>query len=170
MVKISIKSGDLPQRERRDRKLRWFVRLNLLALGITAYLSYLHFKPSASTVCTINAYLDCDIVNKSIYAELWGIPVAILGFLTYLFLLLVAQKLLKGFAFTALHPALTFNRVSYLLWGVTAFGFLFSSYLTYVEIFILRAACIFCLAQYLILIINLFILSSLVKTLPQENS
>src|SRR3989338_8532030 len=165
MVTISIKSGDLPQKERRDSKLRWFTRLNLLGVAITAYLSYLHFKPSASTICTINEYLDCDIVNKSIYSELWGIPVALLGFLTYLFLLIVTRKLLKGYSFTSFHHTLTFSRVSHILWATTAFGFLFSSYLTYVEFFILQVACIFCLAQYGILMINLFIISSLIRNL-----
>lgn len=125
--------------------------LNLLAIPITAYLTYLHYAEDASAVCNISDKLNCDIVNKSIYAEIFGIPVAVLGLAFYVFMLLFS---IRGL----------FRDQSKWIPYVSFFvlcGTGFTLYLTYVEAFILETYCIFCLAQQLIILIELAVFANL---------
>jgi len=65
----------------RERYLRWAVAaLVLIGAGIAGYLTYTHFKGSPP-VCFTNG---CEIVQNSRWSKLFGIPVALLGLLTYL--------------------------------------------------------------------------------------
>lgn len=123
---------------------RWLVGLNVLAILDTAYLTYLHYKPSASSVCNFGEQFNCDIVNKSTYAELFGVPVALLGLATYVLLLIFSLRGLKK------------DQSTFIPW-VFAFvggGVLFTLYLTGVEAFILRAWCLFCLIQQILILIQ----------------
>lgn len=127
--------------------------LNLMALPITFYLTYMHFKPEASDFCVISEAFNCDIVNKSIYADIFGIPVSILGALTYLALLVFSLRGLKKDQ-TKLMPY------------VTAFvfvGFLFSLRLSYIEAYVLRTWCIFCIASQIIIFLELLVFTHLLK-------
>lgn len=111
---------------------------------VTAYLTYQHYADPGGAFCNVNQYVSCDIVNQSVYAEIFGIPVAILGFLAYATILVMAIGAWKGW-----HPQ------SIIRFGTffTGLGFLFSLYLTYIEFFVLRALCIFCLTQQIIILI-----------------
>lgn len=118
--------------------------LNALAIPITGYLTYMHFKPEASDFCNVGEAFNCDIVNKSIYAEIFGIPVAILGLITYLLLLAFSIRGLK-------------KDQSKLIPWVFAFvsgGLLFALYLTGIEAFVLKTWCLFCVAQQIIILIQ----------------
>jgi uncharacterized membrane protein len=164
MVTIKVKDA-LSKNEKQVKKLlKWFLRLNVLAIAVTTYLTYLHFKPSASTICKINEYFDCDIVNKSIYSELFGIPVSILGLLTYVLLFIVGWGLLKN----KWKSKKTQRQLYWGIFGLTAFGTLFSGYLTYIELFVLQAVCIFCLSQQIIILINLGILYKTVRLVETD--
>ena len=144
-------------------RLKWFLGLTGIAILDTVYLTYIHFKPTASTLCKINDYLDCDIVNKSIYAELFDIPVSILGMFTYILLFVLGWMVLKNIRLTRFWKALRPHNLLWFMFAVTAFGVLFSGYLTYIELFVLEAVCIFCMLQQLIIIINLFLLLSVLS-------
>lgn len=135
------------------RRLNLFMGLNFLAVLDTAYLVFVHFKPSASEFCTINGYLNCDVVNKSVYAELFGIPVAVLGLLTYLALI--------GMAF--LYKRSGNQNLLWALFGLVTTGLAFSLYLTYVEFFVLYAVCIFCLVQQVIILVDFALIGSILK-------
>lgn len=119
--------------------------LNLIAVPITIFLVYAHFKPEASTVCQISESWDCDIVNKSIYSEVLGIPVSIMGLAFYLLMLAYS---IRGFFRDQSHLA------PYALLATLA-GTLFALYLTAVETFILYTYCIFCVTQQVIILIEL---------------
>lgn len=168
MVNIKVKEAESSAQRLAKRRLKWFSALNFLAIFITGYLTYLHYKPSASTICKINEYWDCDVVNKSVYSELFGVPVAVLGLLTYLLLFFMARAIRKGMKFTRFHPSLTNTNLLWFLFGVVAFGVAFSGYLTYIEIAVLRAICIFCFAQQIIIILDFLILFGILKSLTQE--
>ena len=119
--------------------------LNLLAIPITAFLIYLHFRPEASAFCNFGAGLDCDKVNKSIYSTFLGIPVAIMGCTAYIILLIFS---IRGF----------FRDQKRLIPYATLFvaaGTAFALYLTYVEAFILHTFCLFCVLQQIIILIEL---------------
>lgn len=129
------------------------VILNLIAIPVTGYLTYMHFDEEASDFCNFGASFDCDIVNKSPWSELFGIPVAILGLITYMILLFFAIRgLCKDQS--KLIPYLTL---------FVAGGVAFSLYLTYIEAFVLETFCIFCVIQQIIILIQLVIYASLWK-------
>ena len=86
----------------------------LVGLGIAAYLTYVHYAHTAP-VCTTGG---CEKVQKSRYAELGGVPVALLGLVMYTVLL--ATTLVRGVpaAFAAVLVALGGLAFSgYLLWA-----------------------------------------------------
>jgi len=72
--------------------------LILLALTgtiVMGYLLNLHFTPEGSSFCNLGEGLSCDIVNKSEYAKVAGVPLSLLGlfyFLLVLYLLVFKYK------------------------------------------------------------------------------
>ncbi|MCX6054842.1 MAG: vitamin K epoxide reductase family protein [Chloroflexi bacterium] len=80
---------------------------------------------------------DCATVNSSPWSLLWGIPVSIFGIATYLGIICLV---LFGNKIPFIRPY-----TSYLLFGIGFFGFLFSLYLTYIELFVLHAICQWCM-------------------------
>ena len=95
--------------------------------------------------------INCNLVLKSHYSAIAGIPVTFFGMLAYLILLIIT--LLRG------------NVVKYYdtnirlaTYGISLTGFLYSGYLTHIQIFVLGATCIWCLAST-ILITIIFIIA-----------
>ena len=98
-----------------------------LGLAIAAYLVYVHYS-AGEPVCAIAH--GCAVVQSSRYAALAGVPVALLGLLAYAALLAsLALDRRDAAAFVALSGA----------------GF--SGWLTYVEVAILGAICVWCVAS-----------------------
>ncbi|HIH18118.1 MAG TPA: vitamin K epoxide reductase family protein [Nanoarchaeota archaeon] len=126
--------------------------LAVLAMIDSAYLLFLHYSPSSSAFCDISPSLSCGIVNKSAYSELAGVPLAILGFLTFLVIFLLSVSVASG----RLHA----NRLKgqaraiLLLLGASA---IFSIYLIYVQAVLLLSFCILCLLLDAIILISLII-------------
>jgi uncharacterized membrane protein len=86
----------------------------LVGIGIAAYLTYVHYSHTAP-VCTTGG---CEKVQKSKYAELAGLPVALLGLITYVFLLGAAFRRGLDAAFAGVVVALIGVGFSgYLLWA-----------------------------------------------------
>jgi vitamin-K-epoxide reductase (warfarin-sensitive) len=136
--------------------LRAVVVLSFLAMGVAAYLIYLHYEPSASTVCEINAQFNCDIVNKSqwSYVDLGGfeLPVAIPGFLYYLAAFILSVGLMRDWEYHRIHHWLTTKRVLRILTLMTVLGVIFTLHLTYIEAFVLYTYCLFCVIQQIIIL------------------
>jgi uncharacterized membrane protein len=103
-----------------------------LGLVVSLYLLSVHWGWGRAICLGVGA---CDVVNTSIYSELLGLPVALLGALTYLALLA-----LGGLIWHHLYEALA----RYGQFLLAAIGVAFSAYLTYIELFILRALCPWC--------------------------
>jgi uncharacterized membrane protein len=86
----------------------------LVGAAIAAYLTYVHYAHTAP-VCTTGG---CEKVQKSKYAELAGVPVALLGLIAYA--VLFGTALVRGVnaAFAGLLVALVGVGFSgYLLWA-----------------------------------------------------
>jgi uncharacterized membrane protein len=103
--------------------------LALLGLAISAYLTWVHYA-GIEPVCT--GISDCERVQSSDYAELVGIPVAVLG--------------LAGYS-TMLASLWTRVEVTALL---AYLAVAFSAYLTWAEVFKIDAICQWCVASALI--------------------
>ena len=123
----------------------------VLALGgaLVSFVSlYHHYGTSATSYCNIGENFNCDIVNRSTYSTIFGIPVALIGIAGYLAVLTLATF----YRNQAKAPAM-------LAVGSLA-GLGFALYLTYIEGFVLAAWCILCLSS-LALILSIAVLSSL---------
>jgi uncharacterized membrane protein len=107
--------------------------LGLAGVGIAGYLTYVHYA-GLRPVCGISH--GCETVQTSKYATLVGIPVALLGLLTYVLILVCLRfsgerALVAGYALTMV-------------------GFLFSAYLTYRELFSIHAICSWCVSSAIV--------------------
>jgi len=81
----------------------------------------------------------CSVVNNSIYAQVYGIPVAVIGVGGYLAIL--ASLLLRTRA-----PFFEANG-TLIVFGLALIGFLFTVYLIYVEVALIHALCPFCVTS-----------------------
>jgi len=134
-----------------DKKLRWAsILLGILGTADAVYL-YIYKLSSNDKMCLGSG--DCATVNYSRYSEVYGIPVALLGILAYLFIIavLVLEERL---------PILRENG-NLLVFGASLVGVLFSAYLTYIELFVIYAVCPFCVISAVI--ITLIFIASIIR-------
>jgi uncharacterized membrane protein len=98
--------------------------------------------------CTVG---HCETVNLSKWSIFLGIPVAVWGLGFYVVLFLVA---LLGTMERFVNEAW----VSHALLALTAWGVVFSAWLTYLELFVINAVCMFCVISA-ILVTVIFLVS-----------
>ncbi len=128
----------LPQSKQSKGQHGLSVAIALVALagiGVSSFSLYHHFGSSKSSFCDFGQAFNCDIVNRSVYSTLLGVPVALIGLLGYV-LILAFATVYREKAETPL-----------LLTVVSLAGLGFSLYLTYIEGFVLRTWCILCLSS-----------------------
>ena len=126
-----------------DRALRLAVA-GVAAAGtaVAGYLTYVHYRPAA-LICTGGG--GCEAVQESSYAEIAGIPVALLGLLAYIAVLgLVAwdTELARTLAATI---------------ALSAVGF--AAYLVVVQAFVVEEWCVWCLVNDLVIVPLLTVLT-----------
>jgi len=127
----------------------WLMRLlSLAGIGVSAYLTWTHLAHQ-SVACGQSQ--DCDIVQQSVYSEIAGIPVALLGLIAYTALFVLT--LLRGRV-----PDLWGDYVPLAIFGISLIGVLYSAYLTYLELFVIYAICRWCVSSAVI-ITAIFLLS-----------
>ena len=134
-----------------ERRLRIAVAaLALAGLGVAGYLTWVHYA-DLDPVC-VGGGGGCERVQSSDYAELAGVPVALLGLIGYGAIL--ASLLVPGGA----------GRFTGALLALAGFGF--SAWLTYVELFEIDAICQWCVASAVIMT-ALAVLTSLRVAAPR---
>ncbi len=115
-----------------DRTLRAVLGgLASLGLLVSAYLTWVHFA-GMEPVCAAGSH-GCQTVQASRYATVLSVPVAVLGLVGYVGLLLAAVSRGEAGVYLGLLVALV--------------GTLFSAYLTYLEVFVIGAICQWCVAS-----------------------
>jgi uncharacterized membrane protein len=123
------------------------ILLTLTGLGISIYLTNYKLKLNNPTTPNLMcAFEGCDIVQQSKYSEVFGIPMGVFGAIYYMGLLTLI--LLKK---NKLIPLALFM------------GILFSSYLTYLEAFVINAYCGWCLTSF-----GIIVLATLVYFIDQR--
>jgi uncharacterized membrane protein len=98
-------------------------------LAIATYLTVVHYRGGVP-VCASGG---CEVVQHSGYAELFGVPVALLG--TLVFALLLVTALMRA-------PTVIVGAAVVALTSVV-----FAAYLEYVQVVVLDAICIWCVAS-----------------------
>jgi uncharacterized membrane protein len=130
-----------------------FSLIAVLALAgtiVSAVSLQRHYAKSATAFCDFSQRFSCDIVNRSEYSSIVGIPVAGIGVVGYA-LLFVLAVFLKDRVETPSR-----------LLGAALAGLAFALYLTYIEGYVLTAWCILCLIS-LLTIFLISVLSVVVK-------
>lgn len=123
------------------------VIMALAGMADSSYAVKLHYTTEGDSFCNVSETFNCDVVNTSEYSELFGIPVAGIGFAGYLFYAFLAGSLLAGVSYRGLAVPL--------LLTAGLFGVAFSLALTYIEFFVLEAVCILCVVSQALVILIL---------------
>lgn len=130
--------------------------LAIIGLGVSIYMTIYKFTGNDG-MCLGSG--DCSTVNASRFSEVNGIPVAIFGVIGYAAILLVSF-FEKKIDFLKKNGDLA-------LFGMALVGFLFTLWLVYVEIALLKALCPFCVTSQVAM--TLIFILSLVRLFQNQN-
>jgi uncharacterized membrane protein len=119
---------------------KWLYRVStaLVVVGLLVSIYMTIYKITSNDALCLGSG-DCSTVNASRYAEVYGIPVAVIGIAGYFAILLSHWYERRDKFFEKNGPMLIF--------GLALTGFLFTLYLIYVEIALIHALCPFCLTS-----------------------
>ncbi len=112
--------------------------LSVIGVGVSGYLLWVRLGGS-SALCT--GFGGCDLVNASTYAQVAGVPVSLIGLMGYLAILALSLWRTWGGPWA----------LSLLIFSMALAGFLYSVYLTYLELFVILAVCPWCVASALLM-------------------
>jgi vitamin-K-epoxide reductase (warfarin-sensitive) len=111
--------------------------LAIVGIAVSSVSLAHHYGTSKTAYCDFGETLNCDVVNRSSYSSIMGIPVALIGVLGYLAL----------FALATVYRSKPDTPL--VLFIAAVVGLAFALYLTYIEGFVLGVWCILCLASLL---------------------
>jgi uncharacterized membrane protein len=126
----------------------WIFITSIIGLLDAGYLSY--SKLTETNLYCTPGLGNCETVNASQWSHILGIPVAYLGLLTYIAILLL---MIFGKKIKIIAPY-----QEYLFFFITLIGILFSGYLTFIEAAVLHTFCQWCLLSAAMMLV-LFIFS-----------
>lgn len=119
---------------------KWLYRASvaLVVVGFLVSIYMTVYKISGNEGMCLGSG-DCSTVNASRFSEVNGIPVAVIGIVGYLAILFVHF-------FENRNPFFQKNG-TLLIFGMSLTGFLFTLWLVYVELELLKAICPFCVTS-----------------------
>jgi uncharacterized membrane protein len=143
---------------------KWAVPV--ISVGGLAVAGYLAFVEAANANPLCGPVGDCGSVQNSKYAILFGVlPIGILGLAGYFAIL--AAWLIRHFGPASLNK---WNDLA--IWGFCIFGVLFSTYLTFLEPFVIGATCMWCITSAVFMILLLWVSTPAAQqalTIPEED-
>ena len=131
--------------------------LSLAGMIVSSISLERHYAKSATSYCEFGEKFNCDIVNRSEYSSVTGIPVSLIGVAGY-GLLLTLSTLCRSRPETPTRLLIA-----------AAGGLVFALYLTYIEAYVLTTWCILCLTS-LALIASITALAGVLKLRLATNS
>jgi uncharacterized membrane protein len=96
-----------------------------------------HYGAAATEYCDLSTMFNCDLVNRSVYSRIFGVPVALIGLFGYVFLIGLSahsNRLLASFRLAA---------------AVVGLGF--ALYLAYIEAYVIGVWCLLCIGSLLMI-------------------
>ncbi len=136
--------------DRTDRRLKIAILvLSLIGIGIAGYLVYVHYD-KLKILCLASG--GCETVQSSRYAKLDGIPVAVLG--------------LAGYIGIFLSLAIRGELGRIIGFAIALIGFLFSMYLTYRELFTIKAICQWCVSSAVLM--TVLVILTAIRAIREE--
>lgn len=124
-----------------DNAWRLTLLLSLAGMGLGAYLTAVSYVSADLSYCAPSPFLSCEAVIYSPYSRLLGVPVALIGTVGFTTLFALSYLGLLG----------SEHRRDLLLWPtflVALAGLGMGTYLTYVELFVIRSLCLLCVAAF----------------------
>ena len=153
-----------------NKKTLFIQILALIGLALAIKLSFIYYnanynKYALSSFCSINDFIDCDGVAKTIYSQFLGIPLSYWGiflYLTVLFLTFVDKlKNIKFLKFLEVFKS-PYSYITFL--GVVSF--LCSMVLAGISLHLIKKICILCFITYFLdLLIALLASESSIKNI-----
>ena len=117
--------------------------LAFIGVFVSTYLTLYKFGYIGSLQCAVGS---CETVNTSRWATVFGLPVAAWGLGFYVSALaLVVVGIQERYADS--------RALSLALVALTGWGVLFSGWLTYLELFVIDAICIWCVTSAVIVLV-----------------
>lgn len=123
---------------------RWGAAMTALALGGTAIAGYLLIVRLLGEAPACGPVRGCDTVAASEYATVVGLPVALFGVVFSLVLTAAAIVWWRRRDRRALHA----------LYGIGLLGVAAAGYLTYLELFVIEAICIWCVSYAITIVVG----------------
>jgi vitamin-K-epoxide reductase (warfarin-sensitive) len=124
--------------------------LSVAGIVVSSVSLYHHYGTSQGSFCDLSATFNCDIVNRSVYSTVAGVPVALIGILGYAAL----------FVFSTVRRNRAETPMVLLAGSLAGLGF--ALYLTYIEKYVLATWCILCLSSLTLISLIAITSSSLV--------
>lgn len=122
-----------------SKKISFSISLLAIAgIGIMGYLTYIHYANTQS-FCDLSETISCDVVTTSIYSEIFGIPVSLLGMGYFLLIIGLIARMRNN---------QTLNNIFLL----TVLVLIPSLYLSLLEVFVIKAFCILCETSKILMI------------------
>lgn len=116
--------------------------LCLLGMAVALYLSYIEITATKAACGPVG---DCNAVQSSPYARIFGvIPMGLFGLFGYI-------GIIAAWIWHERRNDLVAAYMPLAILGMTIFGVVFSMYLTYLEIFVIHAVCLWCLTSALVI-------------------
>ena len=107
--------------------------LSIIGFLVSVYLSHLYFSEAKTSFCITGS--SCDIVRESTFSSILGLPVSLIGVIGYFTIFIISVSTIT-------------NQTRWLaLYMLSLVGFVFSAYLTYLELFVIKAICAYCLVS-----------------------
>ena len=128
---------------------------SLIAIIISTYLLYQHYSDTSS-FCDITQGISCDIVNRSLYSEIFNIPISLFALITFYFISIITISALNNKKIFGLNK----EKITNVIFRLMIISILFALYLIYIEAFVLYAVCPLCI---LLDVIILTILITIIK-------
>lgn len=128
---------------------KWSIPLlSIIGLLVAGYLSFVEISQTEAVCGPVG---DCNTVQQSSYARLFGlIPVGVLGLVGFSAIIITWAIQYHG-------PKKWQKLAARSIWGMTLSGTLFSIYLTYLEPFVIGATCAWCLTSAIVMTLLLWV-------------
>ncbi len=128
------------------RRRDLLLALAIAGVVVAGYLSWVALDDEQQVVCS--GVGDCQTVQSSEYAEIAGVPIAVLGLGMYLALVaLIAARRWWGALRDGEEPP---QALAGLTFALAFGGTLYSAYLTWLELFEIEAICVWCVGSAVI--------------------
>jgi uncharacterized membrane protein len=134
--------------------------LAMIGIGLGVYLTIAHYTTPVLLACPETGIVNCAKVTTSSYAEILGVPLALLGLLYFIAML----PLQLPVAWRSQNIWVRRGRLI-----MSASGILMIMWLIYVELFKLNAICLYCTGVHTVTLL-LFILTVIGTALTKKDT